>query len=72
MKKKVFWYHYHKQNSIKAGKPILTLHYEGICHTIENIVCNVPTFGFIRKEQPRFVVKGKGNVKFENNIAYIS
>ena len=69
--KKVFFYHYNKQASRKAGKPQITVHYNKTCHIVDNITCNVPTWGHIRKEQPHFVVKGKGIVTFKENIATV-
>ena len=71
MRKKVFWYHYNKPQSLKEGKPKITIHQGGVCHIVDNIVCNTPTYGHLRKEQPRFVVKGRGELKIENNIGYI-
>lgn len=58
-KDRVFWFHYNKPASVKAGKPKVTVHYKGICHIVDNISCNVPTFGYLRNEQPKFVIKGK-------------
>lgn len=59
MKERVFWFHYHKERSKKYGKPSLTVHYKGQCLIADNIDCKVPVFGHLRKEQPRFVIKGK-------------
>lgn len=56
---KTFWYHYNKPASKKAGYPIITVHYGGVCHFVKNVVCNVPTGGKLRKRQPHFVVAGK-------------
>jgi len=69
--KRVFWFHYNKPKSLVEKKPQITVHYKGVCHIVDNIVCQAPTFGHLRKEQPRFVIKGKGELKIENNIAYI-
>lgn len=71
MIKKVFWYHYNKPASAKSGKPQITVHYNKVCHIVDNIICSVPTFGHLRKEQPKFVIKGKGELKIKNNVAYI-
>ena len=59
MKEKIFWFHYNKPVSLKNGKPQITIHHNNTCHIVDNIVCNVPTYGHLRKEQPRFVIKGK-------------
>jgi hypothetical protein len=40
---------------------------------VENVVCQVPTWGHISKAQPRFVVKGKASkIEVKDKIAYIS
>jgi hypothetical protein len=39
---------------------------------VDNVVCNVKTWGCIRKRQPHFVVKGKArSICIENGVAYI-
>lgn len=58
-KKTVFWFHYNKPLSKKAGKPQITVHYKGTCYVADNIECHVPIEGHIRKTQPFFVMKGK-------------
>mgnify|MGYP003643430304 CR=1 FL=1 len=58
MKKRVFWFHYNKPASQKAGKPQITVHYKGTCHIVDNIDCFCSTYGVIRKSQPFFVMKG--------------
>lgn len=72
MNKRVFYYHYNKPQSQKMGKPQISLHYNKTCYIVDNIVCNVPTFGYLKKTQPRFVVKGKGIVNFKDGIAYVN
>lgn len=73
MRPKTFFFHYNKPQSTKAGKPQITVHYDGICHIVDNIICNVPTFGHLRTQQPRFVIKGKTkNFRIEKNIALIN
>lgn len=68
-----FWYHYNKPATQKAGKPQITLHYQGACHIIDNIICNVKTMGRIRKSQPRWVIAGKAKeVTFKNKVAEIT
>lgn len=58
MKKKVFWFHFNKPASKKAGKPIISLHYDKTCHMVDNIICEVPTAGKLNKRQPHFVIRG--------------
>ena len=70
---KVFWYHYNKPASKKAGKPQITIHYNDQCIIVDNLICKVETYGHIRKAQPFFVVKGKcKEIKIENKIATIT
>ena len=69
---KTFWFHFNKPQSLKEGKPQITIHYMNTCYIVDNLEINVPTYGYLRKEQPRFVVKGKcNNIEFKNKIAKI-
>jgi hypothetical protein len=69
----VFFFHYNKPASQKAGKPIVSIHYKKQCILVENIVCDVKTWGHINKRQPRFVIKGFArNIDVKDGIAYIS
>jgi hypothetical protein len=68
---KAFWFHYNKPESRKAGHPVMTLHYEGKCHYVRSIVCDVPTKTRERNSQPHVVVVGKGVVEFIGNEAHI-
>lgn len=68
---KAFWYHYNKPASKRAGYPILTLHYEGKCHMVRSIDCQVPTYTRERSSQPNLVVAGKGVVVFDGSTARI-
>ena len=73
MAQKVFWFHYNKPASLKANKPKITVHYNKQCLIVDNIECNVNTFGHLRKEQPKFVIKGKcKNLEIINGIAKIN
>lgn len=71
---RVFWFHYNKPASVKAGRPQITIHYKKACHVVDNLVCNVVTQGHIRKgEQPNFVIKGKcRGFEIKDQVAYIS
>ena len=55
---RVFWYHYNKNASRRLKKPQITVHYKQTCHLVDNIIVDVPTFGHLRNDQPRFVIKG--------------
>lgn len=70
-KSKVFWFHYNKPASSKAGKPQITVHQSGVCHIVDNVVVDTFISGFIRKDQPRFVLKGRGVMTIRENVAYI-
>ena len=68
----VFFYHYNKPASRAAKKPVISVHFKGTCHLVDNIICNVPTKGRIRKSQPYFVVCGKAKeITIEDGIAII-
>lgn len=68
-----FYFHYNKIQTLKEGKPQVSVHVKQKCHIVDNVICNVPTFGKINKTQPKFVVQGKAE-KFEirDNVMYIS
>lgn len=68
---KSFWFHYNKPASKQAGHPVLTLHYQGRCHLVRSIVCDVPTRTRERSSQPHLVVAGKGYAQFEGDSAWI-
>ena len=61
MKKFRFFYHYNKIASRKAGKPLITLHYKGVCHLVHDLWVNVVTNSKINKTQPFFVMQGWAN-----------
>lgn len=58
---KAFYFHYNKPATQRYDKVTLSLHYDGACHLVSNINCNVPTMGRTRKTTPRFVMAGKAN-----------
>jgi len=68
-----FFYHYNKPASRQQGKPVISVHYKGVCLMVNNLVCGVPTKGRINKRQPFFVMTGKAkDVVVKDNVAYIS
>lgn len=70
---KSFYFHYNKPASQRAGSPKISVHYDHVCHIVENIVCDVPTVGKINKRSPIFVMKGKcKSLEIRKAIAYIS
>jgi len=71
---KTFWYHYNKPASRKVGRPQISIHYNKVCHIVDNIICGVPTKGRITvRRQPHFVMVGRCN-SFEivEGVAYVS
>jgi len=56
-----FNFHYNKPASLKAGRPILTVHFRGVCHLVSSVRCVVPCETKIRKQQPRCVMAGDCN-----------
>lgn len=69
---RAFFFHFNKPASIKAGKVQVSVHWDGACHIVDNVVCNVPTQGRIRKTQPRFVMVGKARYMIvSNGVAYL-
>lgn len=71
MKPYSFYFHYNKPASKSAGHNILTIHYQGKCHLVHDIVCNVPIRTRKRKTQPRCVIAGKGVLTIKDNIGII-
>jgi hypothetical protein len=70
---KTFFFHYNKPASQRLGKPKISVHYDKTCHIVDNVVCDVPTFGKINKRQPIFVMKGKcKNFVIKKGIAIIT
>ncbi len=71
-RKYVFFFHYNKPMSQQKGKPVISLHYRGACHFVDNVECACDTRGKIRNKQPMFVMTGKAKeVEIKNGIAYI-
>ena len=71
-KMKTFWFHYNRHASKKAGKPKITVHYDGKCHIVDNIGPCL-SYGDIRKRQPHFVMKGKcKEIQVIKGIAYVN
>ncbi len=69
---RTFFFHYNKPASIAAGANRLTVHWQGVCHLVHGIRCQVPIETRNRKSQPRCVMAGKAtNITFDNNIATI-
>lgn len=68
----VFWFHYNKPASKKAGHPKMSVHFKKTCHIVDGVIVSVPTWSSNRKTQPRLVIKGQAKkIQIENNIARI-
>ena len=66
-----FFFHYNKPASQKQGRPVMTVHYKGMCHMVHAVSCEVPVASRERKSQPRVVMAGRGSVEICNGTAYI-
>lgn len=67
-----FFFHYNKPASQKAKKPQISIHYNKTCFIVDNLICDVPTYGKIRNSQPRFIVCGKcSSFEIIDGIGYI-
>lgn len=53
-----FFFHFNKPLSRQRGKPQISVHYRGVCHIADNVVCWTPVAGRISKRQPLFVMTG--------------
>lgn len=69
---RVFFFHYNKPATQRAGTPKMSVHWRGACHIVDNVVCNVPSQSKQRKRQPRVVMAGKAeSMTVRDGIAYI-
>lgn len=68
----IFYFHYNKPASLKAGKSQLSVHFRNTCYVVDGIDCKVPTYSYNRKTQPRCVIKGKcSKIEVINGMALI-
>ncbi len=72
---RVFWFHYNKPASRKAGRNILTVHFADQCHLVHDVVLNSMNLrSATRSAQPRCILRGVvAPDKFQiiDNVAYI-
>tara|TARA_R110002020_G_scaffold2529_4_gene12104 strand:- start:258 stop:491 length:234 start_codon:yes stop_codon:yes gene_type:complete len=61
MKKRRFWFHYHKQESTRQSRNVLTIHWKNKCNMVNGIICEAPTETHNRKAQPRCILRGWAN-----------
>ncbi len=71
-KPRSFFFHFNKPASRAAGKPQISVHTAGKCHIVDNVICDVPTVGRIKKTAPTFVMTGKGFTHIGNGVAVLS
>lgn len=64
-----FWFHYNKPISQRVGRPIMSIHVRGKCHTVDHISCRVPVLTRHRKSQPHVVMAGQGSVSITRSKA---
>ena len=66
-KQRRFFFHYNKPESKAQGCSVLTLHWQGKCHLVNAVVCDVPTETHEQKRQPHCIVRGwASDVEFNN------
>lgn len=71
-KPRTFFFHFNKPMSKAAGYPRISVHFNKTCQIVDNVVCEVPTHGRIRKTQPVFVMTGKCRMfVIIDNVAYL-
>jgi hypothetical protein len=61
VKRKRFFFHYHKAESRKQGRAMITLHHDKICHLVDgaNFRVECPVEGKVNmKKQPNLVMQG--------------
>lgn len=68
-----FWWHYNKPASRTRKRNVWTIHYEGKCLLVYDVVCDgAKMHTRTRKSQPRGVVAGKGLVTVKRGVATIT
>ena len=58
-KPRSFYYHYNKPQSLREGKPMMSVHVDGKCHISAALTCEVKAAMRVRKTQPHVVMAGK-------------
>lgn len=53
------FFHYSKPASLAAGTPKLTVHFKGVCHIVDHIMCLAPVESHHQSHQPRCIMRGK-------------
>lgn len=56
---KKFFLHYNKPASQRLGKHMWSVHWNKVCHIVDEINCQQPTYSKARKRQPYLVMEGK-------------
>lgn len=64
-----FWFHFNKPESKRLGRPRMSVHVRGKCHTVDHISCRVPVLTRHRKSQPYVVMAGQGSVSISRSEA---
>lgn len=59
MKLYTFYLHYNKPASLKAKRPLMSVHFRGVCHIVDGIQRNRPTATKHSRRQPRVTMAGK-------------
>lgn len=57
-KRYTFWFHFNKPESRRKKRAVWTVHFKGVCYTVDNIECAVNTRTRSRASQPFGVITG--------------
>lgn len=67
-----FWYHYNKPASKAAKRVRWSLHYRGVCHIVDKLICKAGTESRVRKRQPYGVIAGDAvRIDIKDGVAFI-
>jgi len=69
-----FWFHYNKPLSQQKKQTMLTFHFKGACHFVEDFVVHTAIKPFLRKRktQPKCVIAGDcSNIVITDGVAHI-
>lgn len=72
MQAAVFWYHYHKPESLRQRRNVLSVHWRKQCFIVYAIDCHVRSYSVDRKTQPRCIMRGRGVVRVVDGTAVIT
>lgn len=69
---RVFWFHYSRPGTLRAGDVRWSVHCAGTCHLVSRIDCRVPVSSKTNARQPRAVMRGVcRSIKVIDGVAVI-